>query len=103
MRPAAAETFPLLRTYSGTDDFIRLAEMYVETIHNAWCAIPLFWFNQMDGRGPWDLEGSIREHQQVMAWYGAARHSGGIERTASLGHARCPGCGLCGFGLSGGL
>ncbi|GAP08118.1 predicted cobalamin binding protein [Anaerolinea thermolimosa] len=63
--------FPLLRTYSGTDDFIRLAEMYLETIHIAWCAIPLFWFNQMDGRGPWDLEGSIREHQQVMAWYGA--------------------------------
>ena len=24
----------------------------------------------MDGRGPWDLEGSIREHQQVMTWYG---------------------------------
>lgn len=62
--------FPLLRTYSGTDDFIRLAAMYVETINNAWCAIPLFWFNQMDGRGPWDLEGSIREHQQVMKWYG---------------------------------
>lgn len=62
--------FPLLRTYSGTDDFIRLAEMYVETIHNAWAAIPLFWFNQMDGRGPWDLAGSIREHQQVIAWYG---------------------------------
>jgi hypothetical protein len=62
--------FPLLRTYSGTDDFLRLAEMYVETIDIAWCAIPLFWFNQMDGRGPWDLEGSIREHQKVMAWYG---------------------------------
>ena len=63
--------YPLLRTYSGTDDFIRLAELYVETIDIAWCAIPIFWFNQMDGRGPWDLEGSIREHQQVMAWYGA--------------------------------
>src|SRR5512142_761927 len=62
--------YPLMRTYSGTDDFVRLAEMYTETIHNAWCAIPLFWFNQMDGRGPWDLEGSIREHQQVMKWYG---------------------------------
>ncbi len=62
--------YPLLRTYSGTDDFIRLAEMYVDTINIAWCAIPLYWFNQMDGRGPWDLEGSIREHQQVMAWYG---------------------------------
>ncbi len=62
---------PLLRTYSGTDDFIALANMYVETINIAWCAIPLFWFNRMDGRGPWDLEGSIREHQAVMTWYGA--------------------------------
>ncbi|HHX66194.1 MAG TPA: methionine synthase [Chloroflexi bacterium] len=61
--------YPLLRTYTGTDDFIRLAEMYVETIHTAWCAVPIFWFNQMDGRGPWDLEGSIREHQHVIAWY----------------------------------
>ncbi|MEZ4726121.1 MAG: hypothetical protein R3E79_03185 [Caldilineaceae bacterium] len=65
--------YPLLRTYSGTDEFIRLAEMYVETINIAWCAIPLFWFNQMDGRGPWDLAGSIREHQTVMAWYGARK------------------------------
>ena len=65
-----AGNFPLLRTYSGTDNFIELAELYVDTIHNAWCAIPLFWFNQMDGRGPWDLQGSIREHQKVMEWYG---------------------------------
>jgi methylmalonyl-CoA mutase cobalamin-binding subunit len=62
--------YPLMRTYSGTDDFIDLAELYVDTIQNAWCAIPLFWFNQMDGRGPWDLAGSIREHQNVMEWYG---------------------------------
>jgi len=63
--------FPLMRTYSGTDDFIRLAEMYVDTINIAWSAIPLFWFNRMDGRGPWDLEGSISEHQKLMTWYGA--------------------------------
>ena len=63
--------YPLLRTYSGTDDFIRLAEIYLDTINIAWCAIPLFWFNRMDGRGPWDLEGSIRQHQEVMAWYAA--------------------------------
>ncbi len=62
--------FPLMRAYSGTDDFIQLAEMIVETINNAWCAIPIFWFNRMDGRGPWDLQGSIHEHQKVMAWYG---------------------------------
>ncbi len=63
--------YPLLRTYSGAADFIRLAEMYVETINIAWAAVPLFWFNAMDGRGPHDLESSIREHQQLMAWYGA--------------------------------
>jgi methylmalonyl-CoA mutase cobalamin-binding subunit len=62
--------FPIMRTYTGTDDFIRLAEMYVETINISWSAIPLFWFNRMDGRGPWDLEGSIREHQTLMGWYG---------------------------------
>jgi len=62
--------FPMLRTYSGTDDFLELAEMYVDTINIAWAAIPLFWFNKMDGRGPWDLEGSIREHQKVMQFYG---------------------------------
>lgn len=62
--------FPLMRTYSGTDDFIRLAELYVKTINIAWAAVPLFWFNQMDGRGPWDLEGSIQEHIRLMRWYG---------------------------------
>lgn len=69
--------FPLLRTYSGTDDFIHLAEMYMRTIRIAWCAIPLFWFNQMDGRGPWDLKGSIRQHQEVMRFYG--RHGIPVE------------------------
>jgi methylmalonyl-CoA mutase cobalamin-binding subunit len=62
--------YPLLRTYSGTDDFIPLAEMYVDTINIAWAAVPLYWFNAMDGRGPHDLETSIRLHQELMAWYG---------------------------------
>jgi methylmalonyl-CoA mutase cobalamin-binding subunit len=63
--------YPLMRTYSGTDDFIRQAEMFVETINNAWCAIPLFWFNRMDGRGPVGLKESIICHQEIMQWYGA--------------------------------
>ena len=69
---AASRTgnFPIMRTYSGTDDFVRLAEMYIDTINISWSAVPLYWFNKMDGRGPWDLEGSLREHQKLMAWYG---------------------------------
>ena len=69
---AASRTgnYPLLRSYSGTDDFLKLAAMYQQTINIAWCAIPIFWFNKMDGRGPWGLKESIRQHQEVMAWYG---------------------------------
>jgi len=63
--------YPLLRTYAGTDDLLRLAEMYEQTIHIAWSAVPIFWFNRMDGRGPWGLEESIRQHQEVMAWHGS--------------------------------
>ncbi len=61
--------YPLMRSYSGTDDLERLAEVHLETIHNAWCAVSLFWFNRMDGRGPWELEPSIAQHQRLMAWY----------------------------------
>jgi methylmalonyl-CoA mutase cobalamin-binding subunit len=62
--------YPLLRSYSGTADHLRYADMLVRTIHNAWCATSLFWFNAMDGRGPSPLGQSIREHQALMAWHG---------------------------------
>ncbi len=80
--------YPLLRTYSGTDDFIRLAELYMETIHNAWCAVPLFWFNQLDGRGPVSLEDSLRLHPGAASAGTASASAGGTERTPPLGHAR---------------
>ena len=69
---AAAQhgNFPLMRSYSGTADLLRYAEMLGRTIHNAWCATSLFWFNAMDGRGPQDLATSIRAHQALMAWHG---------------------------------
>jgi len=70
---AASRTgnFPLMRSYSGTDDLVRLAQEQLETIHNAWCAVSLYWFNRMDGRGPWPLRESIAQHQELMAWHGA--------------------------------
>lgn len=61
--------YPLLRCYQGTSDLFRMAEMLVETIHNAWAAIPLFWFSQLDKRGPLDLEEAIKEHQELMSWH----------------------------------
>ncbi|MFX1327854.1 MAG: methionine synthase [Promethearchaeota archaeon] len=61
---------PLLRIYAGTRDFIKLAKLYRETINNAWAAIPIFWFNQMDKRGPLDLKESIKQHLDTIKWYG---------------------------------
>jgi len=62
--------YPLLRIYSGTRDLIRWAELATETIHNAWGAIPLCWYNQLDGRSKRTPEESIAENQAAMRWYG---------------------------------
>ncbi|TFF93304.1 MAG: methionine synthase [Promethearchaeota archaeon] len=61
--------YPLLRIYAGTRDFIDLAKLYKDTIQNAWAAIPIFWFNQMDGRGPLSLKDSIKQHLEAMQWH----------------------------------
>ncbi|MFW9951559.1 MAG: methionine synthase, partial [Candidatus Thorarchaeota archaeon] len=61
--------YPLLRIYAGTRDFIKLAKLYQCTINNAWAAIPIFWFNQMDGRGPLTLKDSIRQHLKTIKWH----------------------------------
>ncbi|MFX1256787.1 MAG: methionine synthase [Promethearchaeota archaeon] len=62
--------YPLLRIYAGTRDFIKLGKLYKKTIKNAWAAIPIFWFNQMDGRGPLTLEESIKQHLAAIKWHG---------------------------------
>jgi hypothetical protein len=61
---------PLLRIYAGTRDFIKLAKLYRSTIKNAWAAIPIFWFNQMDGRGPLTMKESIKQHIEAIKWHG---------------------------------
>lgn len=62
--------FPLMRCYSGTNNLIKMAEMLLETINNAWCAVPLCWYNVLDGRGPRGIKESIIENQKVMKWHG---------------------------------
>lgn len=62
--------YPLLRSYSGTKNIIKFAEVLKETIDNAWCAVPLFWYSELDKRGPRPLLEAIKENQQVMKWHG---------------------------------
>lgn len=62
--------YPLLRIYSGTRDLIKWAELATGTIHNAWGAIPLCWYNALDGRSKRPPEEAIAENQAAMRWYG---------------------------------
>jgi hypothetical protein len=61
--------YPLLRCYSGTRDLIKWAEMSRTTINIAWGAVPLCWYNQLDGRSDRAPADSIAENQQAMKWY----------------------------------
>ncbi len=61
--------YPLLRCYSGTRDLIKWAEMSLKTINIAWGAVPLCWYNKLDGRSDRTPADSIAENQQVMKWY----------------------------------
>lgn len=62
--------YPLMRSYSGTAELLRYAQMLRRIINNAWCATSLFWFNMIDGRGPLTLREAIRDHMKLMRWHG---------------------------------
>lgn len=61
--------YPLMRCYSGTNDILRMAKVLLENINNAWCAVPLCWYNELDNRSGRELEQSIAENQAVMKWH----------------------------------
>ncbi len=61
--------YPLLRCYSGTNDIIKMAQVLLDSINNAWCAVPLCWYNELDNRSGRKLEESISENQLVMKWH----------------------------------
>ena len=61
----------LVRTYSGTTNILRMAEMYDQTINMAWHALSLWWFNQLDGRGPNTLYDNLKEHIATIKYIAA--------------------------------
>jgi len=68
-RASKTGNYPLMRCYSGTNNILKFAKVLTETINNAWCAVPLCWYNELDGRSRRKLEDSIAENQSVMKWH----------------------------------
>lgn len=60
---------PLLRCYSGTRDLLGWAQMLKDTVNNAWCATPLLWYSELDGRSNRSLETAIKENQVNYEWH----------------------------------
>ncbi len=65
--------YPLLRCYAGTRDLLRWAEMSVDTIGQAWGAVPIFWYSELDGRSRRALEAAIEENVETIRWYAERR------------------------------
>jgi len=62
----------LVRTYAGTKDMLRLAELYEETIHAAWHTMSFWWFSKIDGRGHNNVLENLVEHANVARFVASA-------------------------------
>jgi uncharacterized protein (TIGR01319 family) len=60
---------PMIRIYSGTDELKELAEIFEKTLHMPFPAVPIFFYNQLDGRGPIAIREGFDEHFEVMRWW----------------------------------
>ena len=58
----------LVRTYSGTKNVQKLADIYERSINISWHALSLWWFNELDGRGPNNLYDNLKEHLETIRW-----------------------------------
>ncbi len=60
--------YPLVRSYSGTRNLLSSAKLLKETINNAWAAIPLTWYSDLDKRSDRPLLEAIKENQEAIKW-----------------------------------
>jgi uncharacterized protein (TIGR01319 family) len=61
--------YPMTRIYSGTDELVELAKLYEGAFRMPFPAVPIFFYNEMDGRGPISIRDSFDEHFAVMRWW----------------------------------
>jgi len=61
--------WPMTRIYSGTDELIELAKMFEDAFNMPFPAVPIFFYNKLDGRGPIAIREGIQEHFDVIRWW----------------------------------
>lgn len=58
----------LVRTYAGTKNIPYLAKIYESSLNIAWHALSLWWFNELDERGPYDLLTNLTQHIETIKY-----------------------------------
>jgi len=61
--------YPMTRIYSGTDELLELAKLWQTHLNSCFPAVPIFFYNRMDGRGPISIHDSFREHYDVIRYW----------------------------------
>ncbi len=67
-RASRKGNYPLMRCYAGTNNLLEFSKLLKETINNAWAAIPLTWYSELDRRSQRSLEKAIKENQEAIKW-----------------------------------
>jgi methylmalonyl-CoA mutase cobalamin-binding subunit len=65
--------YPLMRVYSGTTHLIEMAELLQRSVKNAWAAIPLSWYNELDGRSDRKFLEAVKENMETIRWHAQRR------------------------------
>ena len=58
----------LVRTYAGTKNIPALAKLYEKHLNISWHALSLWWFNELDDRGPYDLLTNLQQHVATLQY-----------------------------------
>ena len=60
---------PMTRIYTGTDELIALAHLWEEHLNICFPAVPIFFYNELDGRGPISIRDSFDEHFRTIEYW----------------------------------
>lgn len=58
----------LVRTYAGTKNVPRMAEMHERTLNISWHALSFWWFCKLDGRGDNTVYENLKEHLETIRY-----------------------------------
>lgn len=61
--------YPMTRIYTGTDELLFLAELWEEHLNITFPAVPIFFYNELDGRGPISIRDAFEEHFKTIEYW----------------------------------